>query len=131
MLRINVLGRFEAMWSDGEPVGLVTRKAQALLAYLAVEHDRPHTRDQLATMLWADTGDDRARHLLSIGRAVPSVTDWQYLDLRNGGQPGQCFPQLAGRRQRGLPGHRLHGRNHPPGEVREMERNVMGRDDRR
>ena len=64
MLRINVLGRFEALWSDGEQVDLVTRKAQALLAYLAVEHDRPQTRGQLATMLWADTGDDRARHNL-------------------------------------------------------------------
>jgi TolB-like protein/Tfp pilus assembly protein PilF len=64
MLRLNVLGRFEAQWSDGEPVDLTTKKAQALLAYLAVESGRPHTRDQLATLLWADTGDERARHNL-------------------------------------------------------------------
>jgi adenylate cyclase len=64
MLQINVLGHFEARWSDGEPVGLVTKKAQALLAYLAVEHDRPHTREQLASLFWANTGDDRARHNL-------------------------------------------------------------------
>ncbi len=64
MLRLNVLGRFEALWSDGEPVDLTTKKAQALLAYLAVERGRPHTRDQLATLLWADTGDERARHNL-------------------------------------------------------------------
>ena len=64
MLRLNVLGRFEAQWSDGEPVDLTTKKAQALLAYLAVERARPHTREQLATMLWADTGDERARHNL-------------------------------------------------------------------
>jgi DNA-binding SARP family transcriptional activator len=49
---------------DGEPVDLTTKKAQALLAYLAVERTRPHTRDHLATLLWADTGDDRARHNL-------------------------------------------------------------------
>jgi DNA-binding SARP family transcriptional activator len=64
MLQFSVLGRFEARWSDGEPADLTTKKAQALLAYLAVERARPHTRDQLATMLWADTGDERARHNL-------------------------------------------------------------------
>jgi len=64
MLRLNVLGPFEVQWTDGEPVGLTTKKAQALLAYLAVERVRPHTREHLATMLWADTGDERARHNL-------------------------------------------------------------------
>jgi len=64
MLRLNVLGPFEAQWTGGKPVGLTTRKAQALLAYLAVERARPHTRDYLATLLWADTGDERARHNL-------------------------------------------------------------------
>lgn len=64
LLRLNVLGRFDAQWSNGEPVELTTKKAQALLAYLAVESARPQTRDQLATMLWADTGDERARHNL-------------------------------------------------------------------
>ena len=63
-LRFKVLGRFEAQWSDGERIDLTTRKARALLAYLAVERARPHTRDHLATLLWADTGDDRARHNL-------------------------------------------------------------------
>jgi adenylate cyclase len=64
MLRLNVLGPFEAQWIDGEPVGLTTKKAQALLAYLAVERARIHTRDQLATLLWSDRNDDRARHNL-------------------------------------------------------------------
>jgi TolB-like protein len=63
-LRINVLGPFNVQWTDGEPVGLTTKKAQALLAYLAVERARPHTRDHLATLLWADKGDERARHNL-------------------------------------------------------------------
>lgn len=64
MLRLNVLGPFEVQWTDGEPVGLTTKKAQALLAYLAVERARPQTRDHLATLLWANTGDERARHNL-------------------------------------------------------------------
>jgi len=59
-----VLGPFKAQRKGGEPVDLTTKKAQALLAYLAVERARPHTRDHLATLLWADTGEDRARHNL-------------------------------------------------------------------
>ena len=63
-LRLNVLGRFEAQWADGEPVDFTSKKAQALVAYLAVESGRAHTRDQLATLLWSETGDERARHNL-------------------------------------------------------------------
>jgi adenylate cyclase len=59
-----VLGRFEARWSDGAPVDLPSKKARAMLAYLAVESGRPHTRDRLAGLLWAETGDERARHNL-------------------------------------------------------------------
>jgi len=63
-LRLGVLGPFEAQWSDGEPLDISSKKAQALLAYLAVESGRSHTRDHLATLLWSDTGDERARHNL-------------------------------------------------------------------
>jgi TolB-like protein len=59
-----VLGRFEAHWADGEPVDFISKKAQALLAYLAVESGHAHTRDQVATLLWSETGDERARHNL-------------------------------------------------------------------
>ena len=59
-----MLGRFEAQWSDGEPVDFISKKAQALLAYLAVESGHAHTRDQVATLLWSETGDERARHNL-------------------------------------------------------------------
>ena len=63
-LHLNVLGRFEALRSDGEPVTLVSKKAQALLAFLAVESRHPQQREKLATLLWSDTGDERARHNL-------------------------------------------------------------------
>lgn len=59
-----MLGRFEAQLSDGEPATFTAKKAQALLAFLAVEHDRAHGREQLATLLWSDLGDERARHNL-------------------------------------------------------------------
>jgi len=40
------------------------RKGQALLAYLALERARPQPRERLASLLWARTGDERARHNL-------------------------------------------------------------------
>lgn len=63
-LRINLLGPFEARWSDGPRVDLSAKKAQALLAYLAVERRRAHTREHLATLLWGETGEERSRHNL-------------------------------------------------------------------
>ena len=58
-----MLGRFQAQWTDGEPVEITSKKALALLAYLAVERG-PQPRELLATLLWGDTGDERARHNL-------------------------------------------------------------------
>jgi TolB-like protein len=60
-IQLNVLGRFEIR-SEGEPVDLRAKKAQALLAYLAVENGRFHSRESLATLLWGGTGEERARH---------------------------------------------------------------------
>ena len=58
---------------DGEPVEVDTRKATALVAYLAVT-GRRHTRDALAGLLWPEYGQSRARAALrrtlsSVGRA--------------------------------------------------------------
>ena len=63
-LRLNVLGPFDAQWSDGTPLEVTGKKIQALLGYLAVESARPHSREQLAALLWSETGDERARHNL-------------------------------------------------------------------
>jgi len=64
ILRLNVLGRFEAICSDRPASNLGTRKAQALLAYLAFEHAHPQSREHLATLLWSEMNDERARHNL-------------------------------------------------------------------
>src|SRR5262245_57323812 len=50
---------------DGQSVGgFAYNKARALLAYLAVEADRPRHRDALAALLWPDMPDTAARHNL-------------------------------------------------------------------
>lgn len=48
----------------GETVPNPTRKGMALLAYLAIEHSRPYSRDELATLLWSEFDQSRARAAL-------------------------------------------------------------------
>ncbi|MGH8926990.1 MAG: BTAD domain-containing putative transcriptional regulator [Acidimicrobiia bacterium] len=48
---------------DGEPLEVDTRKAVAMIAYLAVSGDQP-TREQVATLLWPDLDPERARATL-------------------------------------------------------------------
>ncbi len=56
-LTLYLLGTFLAL-VDGEPItGLESKKVRALLAYLAVESDHPHSRDQLSGLLWPDQPD--------------------------------------------------------------------------
>jgi adenylate cyclase len=63
-LKIHLLGPFEAHAADGAVIDFSHRKCRALLAYLSVERKRPQSREPLATLLWARTGDERARHNL-------------------------------------------------------------------
>jgi WD40 repeat protein/DNA-binding SARP family transcriptional activator len=53
----------------GNPVpGLESAKGQALLAYLALESDRPHSRESLATLLWSQAS--QAAALQSLRQAL-------------------------------------------------------------
>jgi DNA-binding SARP family transcriptional activator len=63
MLKLRLFGGFELTGAVGPP--LPTRKAEALLAYLAVSADRAHRRDKLAALLWGDRGDVQARRNLA------------------------------------------------------------------
>jgi DNA-binding SARP family transcriptional activator len=63
-LTLSLLGPFRAAL-DGEPVvGFRSDKVRALLAYLAVEADQPHSRDKLAGLLWPEWPDRDARNNL-------------------------------------------------------------------
>lgn len=64
-LSIHLLGLFYATL-DGEPVvSFESNKVRALLACLAVEADRPHTREALAGLLWPHQPERSACHALS------------------------------------------------------------------
>ena len=69
-LRLVVLGGFEARLVSGAALSVPTRKARALLAYLALRSGQPHPRDKLAALLWADSGDVQARTSLRQGLAI-------------------------------------------------------------
>ena len=61
-LTIRLLGPVEVT-VDGTPLAVDTRKAVALLAYLA-SHDERQVRDRLCDLLWPDSSPDRARATL-------------------------------------------------------------------
>lgn len=63
-LRLSLLGGFEARVGVGPPITFPRRKAQALLAYLALQPDQAHPRDKLAALLWGEATDEHARHSL-------------------------------------------------------------------
>jgi WD40 repeat protein/DNA-binding SARP family transcriptional activator len=59
-LSLSLLGTFQAAL-DGQPAtGFESNKVRALLVYLAVEADRPHSRETLAGLLWPDYPDRSA-----------------------------------------------------------------------
>src|SRR5438132_1288998 len=63
-VRIALLGGLDVVSPSGQQLMLPSRKAQALLAYLAFQPGQFHLRDGLAALLWGDASDARARHSL-------------------------------------------------------------------
>ncbi|MDZ4369348.1 MAG: BTAD domain-containing putative transcriptional regulator, partial [Afipia sp.] len=68
---LDLLGGFELRLSDGQPIVLPTRKAQLLLAYLALPAGHAHAREKLAMLLWGDRLDQQARG--SLRNAVAAI----------------------------------------------------------
>jgi len=76
---LTLLGGFQARLGSGPALTLPTKKAQALLAYLAVRPGQAHPRDKLAALLWGNTSDaharDSLRHTLAaLRKALPART---------------------------------------------------------
>jgi DNA-binding SARP family transcriptional activator len=62
--RVDVLGGFALTAPSGRPIGVSSRKAQVLLAYLAHRSGQPVARAKIASMFWGDTSESEARHSL-------------------------------------------------------------------
>ena len=60
ILQLSLLGGFEARLDSGAQIDIPTKKAQALLAYLALQPGKALSRDKLANLLWGDRGDKQA-----------------------------------------------------------------------
>src|SRR5690606_7463258 len=83
-LSLSLLGTFQASAGERPITNFATDKVRALLAYLAVEADRPHRRDTLAALLWPEWDDSGARgnlrlalHRLreALDAAAPALSD--------------------------------------------------------
>jgi DNA-binding SARP family transcriptional activator len=115
-LRIALLGppRVEL---DGEPIQVDTRKAIALLAYLAVAPER-HGRDVLAELLWPDHDQEHARGALrrtlsTLNKALGA--GWLAADRTTAGFADTGFWLDVELFERLLESCRGHG--HPPDDV--------------
>jgi len=83
-LTLTLLGPFQATVDGRAVTGFPTDKARALLAYLALNADRPHSRATLAALLWPELSAEAAprnlrktlhRLRLALDTAAPGLAD--------------------------------------------------------
>jgi predicted ATPase/DNA-binding SARP family transcriptional activator/Tfp pilus assembly protein PilF len=76
-LSLFLLGPYDAILGEDQVTDFRSDKIRALLAYLAVEADRPHRREALAGLLWPDVPDRIARQnlRLSLHRLRDALSD--------------------------------------------------------
>lgn len=77
-LVLKLFGGFELSRKSGEILVITARKSAALVAYLALQHGQPQSRDRLASLLWESSPDTRARAslrqaLLGLRQLVPEM----------------------------------------------------------
>ena len=70
-IKIALLGTFRVTLDGIEEENFASDKVRALLAYLAIESDRPHRRENLAGLLWPESEERAAR--VSLRRALSNL----------------------------------------------------------
>jgi DNA-binding SARP family transcriptional activator len=83
-MELQLLGPFRATLNGENFTDKITGKQRALLAYLAVEANRPHHRETLAGLLWSDQPTQKALHSLrqslsSLRKSLPDEASHQPL----------------------------------------------------
>ena len=63
-VEVRLLGSFELRDTAGQVMRLNTRKAEALLALLALHPGQPQAREKLCSLLWPEVREAQARHSL-------------------------------------------------------------------
>jgi len=61
MLRLTLFGGFSLAGADGVEVPLKSRKAKAVLAYLARSPRMSRSREEIMALLWSDRAEAQAR----------------------------------------------------------------------
>ncbi len=61
MLRLTLFGSFSLADASGAEIALSSRKARALLAYLALSPGLSRSREEIMALLWSDRGEAQAR----------------------------------------------------------------------
>lgn len=82
-MRVHLFGRFRVESDQGELAGLEACKVQALLGYLLINRERPHSREALATLLWGNYTTAQSRKYLR--QAIWQINS-QMQDQSNGKQ---------------------------------------------
>ena len=72
MLYLKLFGGFSLVDSRDQPIIIESAKPRALLTYLALNSGRRHNRSQLASLLWGEQSESRARH--SLTQALSSLS---------------------------------------------------------
>ena len=86
-LQIELLGGFKTRLASGAPLVFSQRKAEAILAYLALVPDHAAPRTRLFNLLWSERGEEQARSSLRQALAA----------LRKGLREAEPMPILSER----------------------------------
>jgi DNA-binding SARP family transcriptional activator len=61
MLRLTIFGEFSVANASGAEIPVKSKKAKALLSFLALPPGKSRSREEIMALLWSDRADDQAR----------------------------------------------------------------------